>query len=79
MSNEQIDCESCQEQVHEYLQREVSEDLADAITAHIANCDHCDEVYGTEDRFNQVVRESCQSNPPELIIAKIREHIAKLG
>ena len=45
MSNDQIDCAECQEQVHEYLQREVSEDLAEAITAHVANCDHCDEIY----------------------------------
>ena len=79
MSNEPIDCESCQEQVHEYLQREVSEDLADAITAHVANCDHCDEIYETEDQLNQVIKNACQSQTPEQLIAKIRQHIAELG
>lgn len=79
MSNEPIDCEECQEQVHEYLQREVSEDLADAITAHVANCDHCDEIYSNEDQLNQVIKNACQTETPEELIAKIRKHIAELG
>lgn len=79
MSNEPIDCETCQEQVHEYLQREVSVDLADAITAHVANCDHCDEIYSSEDQLNQAIRSACQTETPEQVIAKIRQHIAELG
>lgn len=79
MSAEQIDCNECQEQVHEYLQREVSDDLAEVITAHVANCDHCEEVYDSEDKLNQVIRQACQSTTPEQIIDKIRKHIAELG
>lgn len=79
MSDEPIDCASCQEQVHEYLLREVNEDLAKAITAHIANCDHCDDLYATEDQLNTVIRESCETETPEQVIAKIREHIAQIG
>lgn len=79
MSEEAMDCSECQEQVHEYLQNEVNDDLAAAITAHIANCDHCDEVYGTEEQLNQVIRDSCQTNTPEAIIAKIKQHIAEIG
>ena len=79
MSNDQIDCAECQEQVHEYLQREVSEDLAEAITAHVANCDHCDEIYSTEDQLNQVIKNACQTQTPEQLIATIRQHIAEIG
>lgn len=74
-----IDCSECQEQVHEYLQSEVSEDLAVAITAHIANCDHCEEMYGTEDQLNQVIKNACQTQTPEEVINKIRQHIAELA
>ena len=79
MSIEPIDCEECQEQVHEYLQREASDDLAVAITAHIANCDHCEEIYNTEDQLNQVIKNACQVETPEMVIARIRQHIAELG
>ena len=79
MSIEPIDCAECQEKVHDYLQREVSEDLAEAITAHVANCDHCDDLYSTEDQLNQVIKNACQSNTPEQVIEKIRQHIAELG
>lgn len=79
MSDKLVDCTECQEQVHEYLHREVAEDLASAITAHLANCDHCDEVYSSEDSLNQVIKESCQTNTPEAIIGRIRQHIAELG
>lgn len=79
MSIEPIDCEECQEQVHEYLHRELSEDAAETITAHLANCDHCEEVYGTEDELNQVIKNACQTQTPEEVINKIRQHIAELG
>ena len=79
MSDDTIDCSECQEQVHEYLQREVSEDIAAAITAHVANCDHCDAIYSTEDQLNQVIRETCQTNTPEDIISMIKQHIAEIG
>jgi anti-sigma factor (TIGR02949 family) len=77
--SEPIDCAECQEQVHEYLQREVHADLANAITAHIANCDHCEEIYDSEDALNQVIRDNCTRETPEDIINKIREHIAGLN
>ncbi|MCX6486264.1 MAG: hypothetical protein NTX78_06495 [Rhodoluna sp.] len=79
MSIEPMDCADCQEQVHEYLQLEVNEDLAAAITAHIANCDHCEDLYATEDQLNKVIRESCETQTPEQVIEKIRQHIAELG
>jgi anti-sigma factor (TIGR02949 family) len=79
VSIEPIDCEECQEQVHEYLQREVSEDLAEAITAHVANCDHCEEIYNTEDQLNQVIKNACQTDTPEELITKIRQHIAEIS
>lgn len=79
MIEEPIDCATCQEQVHEYLHREVSEDLAAVITAHVANCDHCEEIYDSEDKLNQVIQQACQTTTPEEIIDKIRKHIAELG
>jgi anti-sigma factor (TIGR02949 family) len=79
VSIEPIDCAECQEQVHEYLHREVNDDIAAAITTHVANCDHCDDLYSTEDKLNKVIRESCETETPEQVIAKIRQHIAELG
>jgi anti-sigma factor (TIGR02949 family) len=79
VSIEPIDCAECQENVHEYLQREVSEDLGDAITAHVANCDHCDEIYQQEDTLNEVLRSSLPKETPQQIVERIRAHIAELG
>jgi anti-sigma factor (TIGR02949 family) len=79
VSAEQIDCQECQEQVHEYLQNEVTEDLAAAITAHVANCDHCESIYDTEDALNQVIKDSCQTGTPEQVIQRIRQHISELS
>jgi anti-sigma factor (TIGR02949 family) len=79
VSIEPIDCVECQEQVHEYLLREVNDDLAAAITAHVANCDSCENLYSTEDQLNQVIRQSCETETPEQVIARIRQHIAELG
>lgn len=79
MSDIEIDCTSCQEQVHEYLQSELTEAELKVITDHIANCDTCDEHYHVEDKINQLIRTSCAAEEtPATILAKVREQLNQL-
>ncbi|MEY3856276.1 MAG: hypothetical protein RJA45_746, partial [Actinomycetota bacterium] len=32
-----------------------------------------------EDQLNQVIKNACQVETPEMVIARIRQHIAELG
>ena len=72
----EISCEETKQHVHEYLQRELSEDELEAITAHIANCDHCEWEYDFENTLSTVIKVSCTEATPEeiaqRIISKIR-------
>ena len=76
MTDRIVDCEEAKRHVHEYLQRELTEEELDAITAHIANCDHCEWEYDFEAVLNKVIKVSCSEAPPEeiaeRILAKIR-------
>jgi mycothiol system anti-sigma-R factor len=79
VSEIEIDCTSCQEQVHEFLQSELTDAELAVITAHIANCDTCDEHYHVEDKINQLIRTSCaQEETPADILAKVREQLNQL-
>lgn len=76
MTEHIVDCEQAKKHVHDYLQRELTEAELDAITAHIANCDHCEWEYDFESVLNRVIKVSCNEAPPEeiaeRILAKIR-------
>lgn len=77
MNEREMNCEETKKHVHEYLQRELTEQELDDITAHIANCDHCEWEYNFESTLSNVIKVSCSEAPPEeiaeKILAKIRE------
>lgn len=78
MSEKQIDCVTCQEQVNEFLQQELTEAELKLITHHIANCDECDAHYNIENTINEMIREKCEVEAPEEVISKIREQLDQL-
>lgn len=72
-----MDCQETQQHVHEYLHNSLSEAEAQEITAHIANCDHCESHYDMEALVNSVLQEACASDEPteatvDRILTKIR-------
>jgi len=76
MSELELDCQETKRHVHEYLQQELSEQEMDAIVAHLANCDSCEDDYDFETVFNKVIQRSCtEATPEELgqrILGRIR-------
>jgi len=73
----EIDCQETKRHVHEYLNNELSKEEMHEITAHLANCDSCEEDYDFEVMFNQVIVRACNEAPPQeladRLLAKIRE------
>jgi anti-sigma factor (TIGR02949 family) len=73
----QVDCEEVKQSVHEFLHSEMHETEIDLITAHIANCDSCEQHYDIEIVFNQVIQRSCDEAPAaelaERVMQRLRE------
>ena len=73
----EFDCQETKRHVHEYLHNELSEQELVEITAHLANCDSCEEHYDIEIVFNQVIQRSCDEAPAEelakRVMARLRE------
>mgnify|MGYP000025206231 FL=1 len=75
----QVDCEEVKRNVHEFLHSELQEsDLMD-ITAHIANCDSCEQHYDIEVVFNQVIQRSCDEAPTEELAERVKQRLAMKG
>jgi len=71
----QVDCEEVKRNVHEFLHSELQEsDLMD-ITAHIANCDSCEQHYDIEVVFNQVIQRSCDEAPTEELAERVKQRL----
>ena len=73
----QVDCEEVKRSVHEFLHSEMQLEQQEDITAHLANCDSCEEHYDIEIVFNQVIQRSCDEAPAEelakRVMARLRE------
>jgi anti-sigma factor (TIGR02949 family) len=74
----QVDCEEVKRNVHEFLHSELQEsDLLD-ITAHIANCDSCEQHYDIEVVFNQVIQRSCDEAPTEELAERVKQRLREI-
>lgn len=72
-----VDCDEVKRSVHEYLHSAMNEQELEVVTAHLANCESCEQHYDIEVVFNQVIQRSCDEAPtPELaerVMKKLRE------
>lgn len=74
----QVDCEDVKRNVHEFLHSELHEDQLDVITAHIANCDSCEEHYDIEIVFNRVIQRSCDEAPAEELAERVMKRLREI-
>lgn len=74
----QVDCEEVKRSVHEYLHAEMQSDQTDDITAHLANCDSCEEHYDIEIVFNQVIQRSCDEAPTEELAKRVMQKLREI-
>jgi anti-sigma factor (TIGR02949 family) len=74
-----MDCQETQAHVHEYLHNHLSEQEIQEITAHLANCDHCEAHYDFENLINNVIKEACDEAPPEDLVKRIMDQIRSLN
>jgi anti-sigma factor (TIGR02949 family) len=71
----QVDCEDVKRNVHEYLHSAMVESELEVITAHIANCDSCEQHYDIEVVFNQVIQRSCDEAPTEELAERVMRRL----
>lgn len=65
----------CEESLHElyrYLDGELTEDKRIAIQRHLDGCQPCAEPYDFEAELRKVIRQKCQEQVPETLMAKVR-------
>ena len=74
----QLDCEEVKRNVHEFLHSEMHESELDAVTAHIANCDSCEQHYDIEIVFNQVIQRSCDEAPAEELAERVMKRLREI-
>jgi len=70
-----VDCEEVKQGVHEYLHSELHEEELTVITAHLANCDSCEQHYDIEIIFNQVIHRSCDEAPTEELAERVMQRL----
>lgn len=74
----QLDCEEVKQSVHEYLHSELHEPDLDSFTAHLANCDSCEQHYDIEIVFNQVIQRSCDEAPSQELAEKVMQRLREI-
>jgi len=74
----QLDCEEVKRSVHEYLHSELHEPELDSVTAHLANCDSCEQHYDIEIVFNQVIQRSCDEAPTEELAERVMQRLREI-
>lgn len=74
----QVDCEEVKQSVHEYLHSEMHENEIESITAHIANCDSCEQHYDLEIVFNQVIQRSCDEAPASELAERVMQRLREV-
>lgn len=74
----QLDCEEVKQSVHEYLHSELRETELETVTAHLANCDSCEQHYDIEIVFNQVIQRSCDEAPTEELAERVMQRLREI-
>jgi anti-sigma factor (TIGR02949 family) len=74
----QVDCEEVKRSVHEFLHAEMQTEQQEDITAHLANCDSCEEHYDIEIVFNQVIQRSCDEVPAQELAQRVMERLREV-
>ncbi len=74
----QLDCEEVKRNVHEYLHSAMHEQELDAVTAHLANCDSCEQHYDIEIVFNQVIQRSCDEAPASELAERVMQRLREI-
>ncbi|MEY3560959.1 MAG: hypothetical protein RL068_111 [Actinomycetota bacterium] len=74
----QVDCEEVKRTVHEYLHAELASEENEVITAHLANCDSCEEHYDIEIVFNQVIQRSCDEAPTDELAQRVMQRLKEI-
>ena len=73
-----LDCEEVKQNVHEYLHSELHEPELDSVTAHLANCDSCEQHYDIEIVFNQVIQRSCDEAPTQELAERVMQRLREI-
>ncbi|MEY2826864.1 MAG: hypothetical protein RLZZ122_1228 [Actinomycetota bacterium] len=70
-----VDCDEVKRSVHEYLHSAMNHPDLEVITAHLANCESCEEHYDIEVVFNQVIQRSCDEAPTEELAQRVMQRL----
>jgi anti-sigma factor (TIGR02949 family) len=73
-----VDCEEVKRNVHEFLHAQMQSDQQEDVTAHLANCESCEEHYDIEVVFNQVIQRSCDEAPAEELAQRVMQRLREV-
>ena len=73
-----VDCQEVKRNVHEFLHAEMQNDQQEDITAHLANCESCEEHYDIELVFKQVIQRSCDEAPAEELAQRVMQRLREV-
>ena len=73
-----VGCDEVKRNVHEFLHAQMQSDQQEDITAHLANCESCEEHYDIEVVFNQVIQRSCDEAPAEELAQRVMKRLREV-
>jgi mycothiol system anti-sigma-R factor len=66
-------CDKCEELLHAYLDRELSESEHAEAEAHLDDCDYCRRRYRFEESLRTYIRLSCTERMPPGLMEKLAQ------
>jgi anti-sigma factor (TIGR02949 family) len=71
--SEHAPCDKCEELLHGYLDRELSESEMVEAEAHLDGCEHCRRRYRFEDSLRKYIRVSAAERMPVGLMEKLEQ------
>lgn len=68
-------CEETLNRLYEYIDRELDENSAAFVRAHVDDCPPCGGAYSFEERLLVVIRTGLREEIPEVVVERIRAAI----
>jgi mycothiol system anti-sigma-R factor len=73
-------CSGLEEKISALVDQELSIEISEEMTSHLAGCKDCSETYQVEIIVKQLIAKSCKDDrAPEELIIKIRQEILTIS
>lgn len=73
------DCEDTKRRVHEYLQRELSEQEMKIVDEHLAHCEACEDEFDVQVALSEAVERAYREHAEDEVTQRVLEKLRNLG